>query len=216
MLCKATTHSDIDLCRACEAMLPGISYPCPVCALPRPSATAVCNRCSGPELATDAIYSGYLYGELIRHLLGRFKQDRYLPCGRVLASLMCQIMEQSEPVHYDRIIPMPAAPQQLRLRGFNQAEILARPVAARCGLRPDTDSVVRSDNRLAQKHLRAEDRLLNIRNSFHVQRVVSGMRILIVDDVITTGASVSELARTLKMTGATRVDALSLARTPRS
>lgn len=107
---------------------------------------------------------------------------------------------------------MPLHPKRLRERGFNQALELARPVGRATGLPIDTTSCQRVRHTPAQAALPWRERVKNIRGAFHCTADFSGKRLLLVDDVMTTGASIDECARTLKLHGAARVSALVVAR----
>jgi ComF family protein len=115
----------------------------------------------------------------------------------------------------DIVVPLPLHPVRLRERGFNQALELARPVAARLGLPLDFQTCERIRHTPAQASLSWKNREKNIRHAFQCTRELSGQRILLVDDVMTTGASLNELARTLKQHGASEVTLLVVARTLR-
>jgi ComF family protein len=112
----------------------------------------------------------------------------------------------------DLIVPLPLHASRLRERGFNQALELARPVAATLGLPLDSRTCTRIRSTPAQAGLSLKAREKNIRNAFHCARDLSGQRLLVVDDVMTTGASLNEFARTLKRNGAAEITLLTLAR----
>lgn len=113
------------------------------------------------------------------------------------------------------IVPIPLHPQRERERGFNQALVIAR-MLKQSGIRSvRIEQLLEKKRRtLAQSQLRRAERLDNLRGAFSVRKkdLVRGKHILLVDDVITTGSTVNECARTLKAEGAARVDALALAR----
>ena len=113
----------------------------------------------------------------------------------------------------DLIIPMPLHPLRLRERGFNQALELARPVSKAWRVPIDQRSCSRIRHTPAQAGLPWRERARNVRAAFHCSADFSGKRLLLVDDVMTTGASLDELARTVKLHGAVRVVLLVVART---
>jgi ComF family protein len=118
-----------------------------------------------------------------------------------------------QPLHADLVVPVPLAPARLRRRGFNQAALLADQVAAAVHgtIVPE---VLRRQERAAQSTLAAAERLLNLKGAFAcpLPTRVQGRRVLLVDDVVTTGATVSACADTLAEAGARRVSALAFAR----
>ena len=112
----------------------------------------------------------------------------------------------------DLIIPLPLHPLRLRERGFNQAYELAQPISTARGWPIDTHVCSRTRNTPAQAELPWRERVKNIRGAFHCAADLTGKSIALVDDVMTTGASLDECARTLKLHGAARVTLLVVAR----
>ena len=110
------------------------------------------------------------------------------------------------------IIPLPLHPRRLRQRGFNQALELARPVSRSSRIPIDARSCSRTRQTAVQAGLPWRERIGNVRGAFHCASDLTGKRLLLVDDVMTTGASLDELARTVKLHGASRVTLLVLAR----
>jgi ComF family protein len=136
--------------------------------------------------------------------------------GRYLAPLMGQFLRDNlarHPLQADLVVPVPLAPGRLRQRGFNQAELLALEVAAAVRGVVTTDALTREE-RPAQSTLKAAGRLLNLTGAFSspFPSGVEGRRVLVVDDVVTTGATISACADTLGRAGARRVSALAFAR----
>lgn len=115
----------------------------------------------------------------------------------------------------DLVVPMPLHVSRLRTRGFNQAAELARPLARHWGLPLMLDGVVRDVDTLPQAGLPWKARAANVRGAFRVTGSMKGLRVVVVDDVMTTGATLAELARSLKGAGAVSVENRVLARTPR-
>jgi ComF family protein len=115
---------------------------------------------------------------------------------------------------YDLIMPVPLHPSRLRWRGFNQAALLGNAVARRLGRPLDAGSLVRVRETDPQTGKNMRERRQNIRDAFAIRRParIANRRVLLVDDVMTTGATVDECARTLLAAGARRVDVLTLAR----
>ena len=120
---------------------------------------------------------------------------------------------QSRPLDVDVVVPVPLARTRLRQRGFNQAQLLADYVAPALGARLLSDALQRED-RAAQSTLPAANRLANLAGAFRcaTRSDVRGRRVLLVDDVVTTGATVSACADTLAEVGASRISVLAFAR----
>ena len=114
----------------------------------------------------------------------------------------------------DLVVPMPLHPARLAQRGFNQAAELARPLARHWQLPVRLDGVVRDVNTVPQAGLPWKARAANVRGAFRVTGRLDGRRVVVVDDVMTTGATLAELARALKAAGAVSVENRVLARTP--
>lgn len=112
----------------------------------------------------------------------------------------------------DLILPMPLHTQRLCERGFNQAVEIARPIAKKFNLLLDTRGVVRHKATAAQSGLDAQHRKENIANAFTVQRDYSGLSVALLDDVVTTGSTVTELCQTLKISGARKIEVWCCAR----
>ncbi|MEW8050140.1 MAG: ComF family protein [Candidatus Thiodiazotropha sp.] len=116
----------------------------------------------------------------------------------------------------DVLVPVPLHPLRLRKRGFNQSVEITRVVARQCRLPFDWRLCRRTKETKTQSELNEEERRRNISNAFQVCADVKGTHLALVDDVITTGATVTELSRMLKKAGAKRVDVWAIARTPKS
>lgn len=196
-----------DLCLACRKSLPWAGSQCARCALPL-SATAVealCGRCQTQPPAFESCLSPFIYAAPLDHLLQRFKFNGRLEQARLLGELMAEWLGSVVETPPDVLIPVPLHAARLRERGFNQAVELARPIARRFGLPLDVCSVRRNLATSPQSDLSRKQRLKNIRGAFEVVQPVNG-HVVIIDDVMTTGSTADELARTLLRAGAERVE----------
>lgn len=208
LLCGAESGTGL-LCEACEHDLPELpAQRCPACALPTPQGE-VCGRCLAKPPHYDATFAAFCYGFPIDKLVQSFKYGHRLALasyfGRQLALLSANAAA-------DLIIPLPLHPSRLRERGFNQALELARPVARAWQKPIDFRSCSRVRHTVAQADLPWREREKNVRGAFHCSSDFTGKRLLLIDDVMTTGASLDELARTVKLHGAAQVSLLVLAR----
>lgn len=199
------------LCAACRSALPVLGGArCVRCALPMPH-PGVCGACVSRPPAFDASRSAFLYRFPVSDMILRLKYhgDLYLAgqLGRMLASF-------ASLEGIDAIVPIPLNRARLRQRGFNQAIELARPLARRTGLPLIVDAAVRERDTVRQAGLDPVARRRNLRGAFRCVRPLRGASVLVVDDVMTTGATLDEFARTLKAAGVSRVENLVLARTP--
>ena len=138
-----------------------------------------------------------------------FKFNRKLYYGRAFAELLCAD-SRLLPVDIDVVLPVPLHWRRKMRRGFNQASELARPLAAFLGV-PLLRGVRRRRATACQTGLQAAERIANLRQAFDVRDRVSQRHVLIVDDVITTGATVTQLARALRKQGARKISVMALA-----
>jgi ComF family protein len=200
------------LCAECRADLPYLPEGvCGRCASVR-TARGVCRGCRrlSPHLGT--VRAAFAYEGPARNAVLTLK----FRSGRYLVDVMTEFLREElsrRPLNVDVVVPVPLASGRRRQRGYNQAELLALPVASNLRADVRTDVLVR-ENRPPQQTLDAAARLVNLSGAIRCAApdVVRGRRVLVVDDVITTGATVSACADTLAQAGATHVSALAFAR----
>ena len=226
-----------DDCRVCGVALSGVSR-IPVCErclkAPQPlAAEFFCVACRMPFLnrspldesgrcalcrlglsGFDAVYSFGSYEGALRKLIHLFKYDGVRPLARVFGKFLAPSIPIDD--RFDIIVPMPLHWRRRWQRGFNQSALLAREIARRLNL-PLRKVVRRTRSTAAQAGLTNAKRRANVRGAFRIKSRVrlDGMRVLLVDDVLTTGATAASCARVLKRAGAASVTVLALARTDR-
>lgn len=194
------------VCDGCAGELPRHDMPaCPCCALPTPEGQ-ICGRCLRDLPAFDSTSALYSYIFPADVLVRAFKYRHRLSLSRFFVGAVPVLPEA------DVIIPMPLHPRRLSERGFNQALEIARPLARAAGLPLEQGGVVRRRHTPPQAGLDREDRLANLRGAFVCRRRFDGLRVMVIDDVMTTGASLDALARCLKAAGAVAVHNFVLAR----
>lgn len=207
-LCAAPAGDSL-LCPACTASLPHLTPErCPVCALPTPGA-AVCGACLKRTPHFDATQAVFRYEFPLDHLIQALKYVHRLAGADFLGRALAQ---QPVPLRPDMILPVPLAPARLAERGFNQALEIARPLARALGVPLEISRVHRRRDTAPQASLPWKERQQNIRHAFECEFDLTGKTVLVVDDVMTTGATLDELARMLKAHGAVRVENFVLAR----
>jgi ComF family protein len=194
------------LCADCDADLPRLERPlCPRCALVSPGG-AVCGRCLSTSPHYDATRAGLAYEFPADALVHALKFRGELALAPLLASLLaCRIDDR-----VDHVVPVPLSTRRLRERGYNQSVEIARHL--RGGLL-DVALCERTRDVRPQIELPYDERQRNVRGAFRCTRSLVGARIAVVDDVMTTGATLNEIARTLKAAGAVQVVNWVVART---
>ena len=211
-ICAARSGNRL-LCEGCARDLPWHeAASCPVCALPTPLGET-CGACLGKPPAFDRTIAPFDYAAPLDTLVLRLKYGARLPLVRTVAEPMIKRLKGEESP--DLIVPMPLSKKRLAERGFNQAAEIAKPIAAWFQLPLDLDACARVRETRAQAELPWKERRKNVRRAFACQRDFSGKTVALVDDVMTTGATMNELAREVKKAGAARVLVWVVARTLR-
>lgn len=188
---------------------------CPRCgnltALPE-TAPALCGTCLTASRPWERFFFHGAYQGLLRDLILRFKSSHDLYLAGLLGGLLATHPEIAGP--YDAVIPLPLHATRLRERGFNQAAELAAPLAKRLGVPVFRTGLVRIKKTRSQTGLSLRERKDNVRGIFTAARNVAGLRLLLVDDIATTCASLENAAAALLSSGAAAMDVAVLARTP--
>jgi ComF family protein len=198
------------LCGPCDADLPRATRDlCPRCALESP-AGAVCGRCLAHPPNYDATVVALAYRFPADVLVQALKFRGQLALAPFLGDLLSNCISSKD---VDYVVPVPLSPERLRSRGYNQALEIARHVAHPAGGRLAPEVCERTRDTPAQTDLPLAERAKNVRGAFHCPRLLAGARIAVLDDVMTTGATLDEMAATLKRAGAARVVNWVVART---
>jgi ComF family protein len=223
VLCRGLgQRPNFDLCGPCEADLPWLVRPCPRCGLPLEGAEPLertymwCARCETASLAWSRCFAPFLYEFPLADLVQALKYDGALANARVLGMLLGEAARRHR-LHagIDAIVPLPLHTARLLERGFNQSHEIARFAARTLGLRCETHALRRTRPTSPQVGLPREARAENVRGAFAAAReTVRGKRLVLLDDVVTTGSTVSAAARALRDAGATCVDVWAVARAP--
>ena len=215
LLCGAAGSRGRDLCAGCAGDFPLNSPSCPRCALPLKTPAPLCGECLEREPPFAVAWAPFRYAHPLDLLEARFKFRGDLAAGRVLSELMIERARIETPSFPATIVAVPLHVSRLRARGYNQALELAKPLARALDIPLDRDLLERLRATPAQTGLDAAARRRNLRGAF---AVANGRalphHVALVDDVMTTGATLRECARTLRRAGVTRVDAWVLARAP--
>lgn len=200
--------SDV-LCRDCFEALPWIGEPfCRRCGMPTAFDVFVCEECKGGDFGFESARAPLRYEGVGKQIVHALKYGGYL---RVVEKLAAPMMREAVAGDFDVVVPVPLHRSRLRRRGFNQAEVLARGLAEKIKV-PASDKLEAVRRTRDQVELSATGRRANVEGAFRAPGVVRG-RALLVDDVFTTGATLSACAGALRRAGAEEVHALSLCRT---
>ncbi|MCD9047946.1 ComF family protein [Luteimonas sp. MHLX1A] len=214
-ICREVADEASGLCAACAARLPWLRAACDRCALPLADthpARRVCGDCLQRAPPLRFVQASFLYGFPLDRLLPRFKFHRDLACGRLLSQWMLPACAAAP--RPGAVLPVPLHATRLRERGYDQALELARPLARALDL-PLRADLVRMRATAAQSSLDAGARRRNLRGAFVVDaRRPLPEHVALVDDVMTTGATLHAAARALHRAGVARVDAWVCARVP--
>jgi len=220
VLCDKHAAGLLDLCQACQTNLPANTHCCNACALPLPLTTEPqgsvlrCGKCVSNAGPISNSVIPYLYRPPVDFMIRRLKYANETKYGRLIGELLCQSIAMRSVTLPDLLIPVPLHNLRYRQRGFNQAQVIALHLSKRLQIPLQDTAVTRVIANDHQAALGAKARERNMRQAFAVTSAIQGKSIAIVDDVYTTGATCSTLARSLLAAGAKRVDAWAFARTP--
>lgn len=220
LLCKAPVRG-MPLCEGCRLDLPWNKVACPNCALPltgHQDARSTHHQCP-PELGIlTRTFSAFIYEPPCSTLLKTFKHRERLAQGHLLGKLMADYLVrqpslQDPDTHPEVLLPIPLHWQRLQYRGFNQSHLIARIIGLELGI-PVLDYAIRNRQTGSQQQLNLTSRRDNLIAAFRLRRPLPARHIAIIDDVMTTGTTVTTLAKVLLDAGAKSVEAWTLARTP--
>lgn len=238
VLCGAKSQPGFDVCSVCENALPWLEdiVCCRCCAINNVVEDRLCGVCLQNPPAFDRVIAAVAYDEAVAHILQRLKFQQQLCHSRIAGKLLSKAISRkySECHHHtekprfrrigcgnlDRqfpqvIVPVPLHWKRQLKRGFNQSIEIARFVSRHFHIPIHHDLVVRQKSTQAQSSLRGDKRVKNVARAFDVRGKVVPARVAILDDVITTGATLNALARVLKQRGVQTVEVWVVARTLR-
>lgn len=219
-ICGTGTERD-GFCDNCLARVSFITSPmCPKCGLPYPVEEGVDHLCA--ECIAESTREGQhfsvarsagIYKDNILKLVHRFKYGRKMSAGRLLGSIMAKRAEGLFEIRqYDIMVPVPLHRQRLKQRGFNQSLFLARELARAFAIPVDFESLKRTRDTGPQVDLGGDERRDNVKGAFEAADAVKGKKVLLIDDVLTTGSTARECARALVSKGALDVAVYTAAR----
>jgi ComF family protein len=211
-LCAGPDGGHEVICMGCLSDLVFNTDACPACAKPD-SASRMCADClNQPRTFVDNTWAIFQYNYPVNRLIQYLKFKQGIGVANYLGNILSQLFFNNGVTPPDCIMPVPLHSSRLIARGYNQSVELARPLSKRLGIKLDTVSCVRIRATAPQTDLPPNKRKQNVRNAFSMSEKAPYDHVLLVDDVITTGSTVNELARILRYTGVKKIDVLTCAR----
>jgi ComF family protein len=218
-ICGKNVRAGEYLCDACEAKIVRILRPfCETCSGPfEGSITSafICANCAHRTIYFDVAVAAYRGRGIVREIIHEFKYARQIHLRHLVAHWLRAGLddERLRDISFDLIVPVPLHPARQRERGFNQASLLAESLSAETSM-PCRGVLQRIRYTTTQTALDRSERMENLHNAFRLRKNadVRGLRVLLIDDVLTTGSTLSECARVLKRAGAISVHAVTAAR----
>jgi competence protein ComFC len=211
-ICGGCGRKGFRWCPDCQKQVIRVPDPvCQSCGLPitRPG---LCPACADSHLPYKAIRSWVVFEGPIRHAIHTLKYRRNAALGEALAPQLAGYVSELG-WRVDLVVPVPLSKQRMKERGYNQASLLARPLAAIQGWRYSSQVLVRTCETRSQVGLSPLERKVNISGAFRAEPIMAeGKTILLMDDVVTTGATLAACSDALGKAGAQTIYGLTLAR----
>lgn len=201
------------ICPACAARLPYNTPACPGCALPQ-GHEAPCPACLQQPRPFDGACCAFTLGVPVQAAIHGLKYEARFQAAQALARRMAASLRSRDAPLPEVLVPVPLHPRRLMRRGYNQALELARVIGAELAIPVWPQAARRLRHTPDQIGMSAVQRRRNLRGAFACGPELRGLHVALFDDVMTTGATLGELARVVRQSGATRVEAWALARTP--
>lgn len=218
--CNSYRNADQPLCDLCLDRLSDLPLAhCPTCSLPYPSADSgihLCGKCSSQTPPFSKVHALGCYEGFLRELIQRLKYHRLPILDRPLGQLLTDKLTRAQAMdNIDCILPVPLHPSRLRERTFNQSLLIARQISRHSSCPVAHKTLERTRTTQTQQTLNVTERQKNLKHAFEVCADIKGARLLLVDDVMTTGATARACTSALIAAGATEVRIAVLARAAR-
>ncbi|MBV1899116.1 MAG: ComF family protein [Cycloclasticus sp.] len=210
-ICDQPGHNALDLCTECLQELKPSTHACPVCNIELSAVSSICGRCLQRPPCFDHVFSLYRYEGIAQFLIKSLKFQAKHSCARTIGHLMGQHFKTLEKLP-DALIAVPLHPKRLKERGFNQAELIAQHIHKELNIPLVSPDLTRIINSTSQTSLKASERRKNLKNAFCYEPSIEVRSIAVIDDVVTTGSTANEIAKTLKKKGVQQVEIWAFAR----
>ena len=210
--CRIYPEFNHGLCERCLQLISFNETCCEICARPL-TQNLVCGQCQKNPPFFDRALTPLLYVDPVDRFLCGLKYREQFPFARFAAGVMTDHALNTRQKSPDIICPVPMTAKTLRKRGFNQSAFIGQLIAWKLAIPLSSNLILKTRETAHQSDLKAKERQNNLKGAFECKRQVRGKHIVIVDDVLTTGATVNEVSKTLKKYGASRVDIWACART---
>ncbi|RKY31819.1 MAG: hypothetical protein DRP68_04470 [Candidatus Omnitrophota bacterium] len=203
------------LCQLCFEKIVFLTPPlCRMCSLPLKSNSNLCRNCRNKYFFYDQLVSVALYQTPLSSLIHLFKYREYAFLKKFFASLMVSHLKRIgfDFTPYNLIVSVPSHPLRIREKGYNQSQLLAEELSSFLNIPYSKNILICTKYHKTQTQLNYRERILNIEGNFCAQGDLTGKNIILVDDVVTTKATISECSKVLKERGASSITIITLAR----
>lgn len=204
--CQLQTATQSGMCADCYQALPWVEQACQCCGYPTALSASQCQRCHQQSFAFDHVKAPLRYQWPVDYMIKQLKKQGQLFYGRWLGNCLVSHLKKNEFVRPDYVMVMPLHPNRLRERGFNQCTEIAQPLVKQLGFSLEWNVCKKTKATARQSQLKATDRQHNVESAFTITRSLKNQRIVVIEDVITTGQTAHQLAKALKDEGASYVE----------
>ena len=213
VLCHQKSNNNFDLCHKCEHQMAINRQACQCCAIPIEGTALVCGKCQQHPPFFQQSFIPFIYQDPIRHLILQLKFHEKLYAAKILGHLLATQIKQNNKALPELIIPVPLHPTRQKQRGFNQTIEISRFLSHKLNIQMDNSIIIKEIHTQPQIDLSRIEREKNLANVFSVKKTPVAQHIAIVDDVVTTGHTVNQIAKLLQSTGVEKIDVWAIART---
>ncbi len=203
------------LCQSCFEKIVFLTPPlCKMCSLPVNPETNLCRNCRNKYFFYDQLISVALYQNPLSSLIHLFKYKEYAFLKKFFTSLMVTHLKRIgfDFIPYNLIVNVPSHPLRIREKGYNQSQLLAEELSLSLNIPHSKNTLICTKYYKTQTQFNFRERIINIKGKFYAQGDLTGKNIILVDDVVTTKATVSECSKVLKEKGASSITVITLAR----